>query len=44
MLPVGELRDLKNNKESRALTAVSLEIPVSGDKHNASNLVSSLCM
>ena len=27
-------RDLKNNTESRDLTAVSLEIPVSGVKHN----------
>ena len=44
MLTVGELRDLRNNKGSRALTAVSLEILVSGVKHNASNLVFSLCM
>ena len=44
MLTVGELRDPRNNKESRDLTAVSLEIPVSGVKHNVSNLVFSLCM
>ena len=44
MLTVGELRDLRNNKESRDLTAVSLEIPVSGVKRNVSNLVFSLCM
>ena len=44
MLTVGELRDLRNNKGSRDLTAVSLEIPVSGVKHNVLNLVFSLCM
>ena len=44
MLIIGELRDMKNNKGSRDLTAVSLEIPVSGVKHNVSNLVFSLCM
>ena len=44
MLTVGELRDLRNNKGSRDLTAVSLETPVSGVKHNVSNLVFSLCM
>ena len=44
MLTVGEPRDLRNNKGSRDLTAVSLEIPVSGVKHNISNLVFSLCM
>jgi len=44
MLTVGELRDLRNNKGSAALTAVSLEIPVSGVKHNVSNLVFSLYM
>ena len=40
----GELRDLRNNKGSRDLTAVSLGIPVSGVKHNVSNLVFSLCI
>jgi len=44
MLITGELRDLKNNKGIRDLTAVSLEIPVSGVKHNVSNTVFSLCM
>ena len=44
MLSVGELTDLRNNKGSTQLTAVSLEIPVSGVKHNVSNLVFSLCM
>jgi len=44
MLTVGELRHLRNNKESRALTAVSMEILVSGVEHNASNLVFLLCM
>jgi len=44
MLIIGELRDLKNNKGIRELTAVSLEILVSGVKHNASNPVFSLCM
>ena len=44
MLTVGELRDLRNNKGSRDLTAVSLEIPVSGVKYNVSNLVFSLFM
>jgi len=44
MLIIGELRDLKNNIGIRDLTAVSLEILVSGVKHNASNLVFSLCM
>jgi len=32
MLITGELRDLRNNKRSRDLTAVSLQIPVSGVK------------
>ena len=41
---IGELRDLINNKGSRDLTAVSLQIQVSGVKHNVSNLVFSLCM
>ena len=44
MLIIGEPRDMKNNKGSRDLTAVSLEIPVSGVKHNVSSLVFSLCM
>jgi len=44
MLIMGELTDLRNNKGSTDLTAVSLQIPVSGGKHNVSNLVFSLCM
>ena len=44
MLIKGELRDLRNSKGSRELTAASLEILVSGVKHNVSNLVFSLCM
>jgi len=44
MLIIGELRDLRNNKGIRDLTAVSLEILVSGVKHNVSNTVFSLCM
>jgi len=44
MLIVGELRDLRNNKGIRDLTAVSLEILVSGVKHNVSNPVFTLCM
>ena len=44
MLIIGELTDLRNNKGSRDLTAVSLEIPVSGVNRNVSNLVFSLCM
>ena len=44
MLIIGELRDVRNNKGIRDLTAVSLEILVSGVKHNVSNLVFSLCM
>jgi len=32
MLIIGELRDLRNNKGSRALTAASLEILVGGVK------------
>jgi len=43
MLIIGELRDLRNNKGIRDLTAVSLEIPVSGVEHNVSNTVFSLC-
>jgi hypothetical protein len=44
MLIIGELRDLRNNKGSTVLTAVSLEIPVSGVKQNVSNLVFSFCL
>jgi len=44
MLIIGELTDLRNNKGSRDLTAVSLQILISGVKHNVSNLVFSLCM
>ena len=44
MLIIGELRDLGNNKVIRDLTAVSLEILVSGVKHNVSNPVFSLSM
>jgi len=44
MLIIGELRDLRNNKGSTDLTAVSLQIPVSGGKLNVSNLVFSLCV
>jgi len=44
MLIIGQLRDLRNNKGSRDLTAVSLQIPVSGVKRNVSNLVFSHCM
>jgi len=42
MLIIGEIRDLRNNKGSRDLSAASLEIFVSGVKHNVRNLVSSL--
>ena len=44
MLIIGELRDLRNNKVIRDLTATSLEILVSGVKHNVSNPVFSLPM
>jgi len=44
MLIRGELRDLRNNKGSTDLTAVSLQILVSGVEHNVSNLVFSICM
>ena len=44
MLTVGELTELRNNKASRDLTAVSLEILANGVKHNVSSLVLSLCM
>ena len=43
-LIIGELSDLRNNKGSRDLTAMSLEILVSGVKHNVSNLGFSLCI
>jgi len=43
MLIIGELRDLRNNKGSTDLTAVSLQIPVSGGKHNVLNVVISQC-
>jgi len=42
MLIIGELTDLRNNKGSTDLTAMSLQIPVSGGKHNVLNLVFSL--
>ena len=42
MLIIGEIRDLRNNKGSRDLSATSLEILVSHVKHNVSNLVFSL--
>jgi hypothetical protein len=38
MLIIGELRDPRNNKGSRELSAGSLEIPVSCVKYNVSNL------
>jgi len=44
MLIIGELRDQRNNKGSGDLTVVSLQIPVSGVKHNVSRFVFSLCM
>jgi len=44
MLIIGELTDLRNNKGSTDLTAVSLQIPVRGVKHNVLNVVFSLCM
>ena len=43
MLIIGELTDLRNNKGSTDLTAVSLQIPVSGGKHNVSNGVFTVC-
>ena len=42
MLIKGEIRDLRNNKGSRDLSATSLEILVSCVKQNVSNLVFSL--
>ena len=44
MLIIGELTELRNNKGIRDLTAVSLEIQVSGVKHNVSYPMFSLCM
>ena len=44
MLLIGEIRDLRNNKGSRELSATTLDILVNGVKHNVSNLVFSLCM
>ena len=43
MLIIGELRDVRNNKGIRDLTAVSLELLVSGAKHNVSYPVFSHC-
>ena len=43
MLIIGEIRDLRNNKGSRDLSATALEILVSRVKHDVSNLVFSLC-
>jgi len=48
MLIIGQpdkmLMDLRRCKESRKLSALSMEILVSGDNHNVSNLVFSNCM
>ena len=48
MLIIGQpdtmLTDLRRSKESRKLSALSMEILVSGDNHNVSNLVFSNCM
>jgi hypothetical protein len=48
MLMIGKpdklLRDLTNSKGSRDLSATSLDILVSGENHNISNLVFSVCM
>jgi hypothetical protein len=48
MLIIGQsdkmLTDLRNSKGSTKPSAVSMWIVVSGDNHNLSNLVSSLCM
>jgi len=38
------LRDQRNNNGSRDLSAMSMEILVSSENHNVSNLVFSLCM
>ena len=37
-------RDIRNSKGSRALSAILMEIPASGEDHNVSNLVFSPCM
>ena len=37
-------RDVRNSKGSRELSATLMEILISGDNHNVSNLVFSLCM
>ena len=48
MLIIGQpdklLRDLRNSKRSRRLSATLMEILVSGENHNVSNLLFSLCM
>jgi len=44
MLIIGELRDLRNSKDNRELSAASLEILVSGDNQYVSNNVFPLCM
>ena len=48
MLIIGQpdamLRDLRNRKGSTDLSATSLGILVTGENHNVSNLVFSLCM
>jgi len=47
MLIIGQpdmLRDLRNSKWSRQLSATLIKILVSGENHNLSNLVFSLCM
>jgi len=44
MLIIEELRDLRDNIGIRELTALSLQILVSGVKHNVSNTVFSLSM
>jgi len=48
MLIIGEpnkmLRDVRNNKGSRELSSTLMEILGSGEDHNVSNLVFSLCM
>jgi len=37
-------RDIRNSKGSRALSAILMEIPASGEDNNVSYLVFSLCM
>jgi len=48
MLIIGQpdktLSDLRNTKGSTELSAMSMWIVVSGDNHNVSNLLLSLCM